>query len=254
MPTPFMHLQVAERIRAHPELPAAIGACLDAHWPAFYLGNVAADFQTISATPRAAAHFYSLPPAPGVEAHEEMMHRHPELAPASRLAPEHAVFIAGYRAHLLLDLRWYRDVLMPYFVDAKGWPADHRQRFLAHNILLTYLDNLASTSLPENAAATLAQAQPRQWLPFAGDGDLIRWRDMLSEQLRPGATIQTLVIYAGRMNMAPEAFAERLDDPAWMEERVFRQVPLERVQATLTEAVEESVQLVRDYLSGAPTA
>ena len=254
MPTPFMHLEVAERIRAHPELPPEVGGCLDAHWPAFYLGNVAADFQTISAIPREAAHFYRLPPTPGVEAHEEMVRRHPELGVSARLAPDHAVFIAGYRAHLLLDLRWYWKVLVPYFVEAEGWSADHRERFLAHNILLTYLDNLAATSLPDAAGATLARARPRQWLPFAGDGDLIRWRDLLSDQLRPGATTQTITIYAGRMNMAPEALKERLDDPAWMQEQVFRRVPLEAVQTVLTRGVESSVQLVSKYLAGAPTA
>ncbi|MDX1662339.1 MAG: zinc dependent phospholipase C family protein [Candidatus Promineifilaceae bacterium] len=252
MPTPFMHLQVAEQIRAHPDLPAEVAACLDAHWPAFYLGNVAADFQTISATPREVAHFYRLPPTPGVEAYEEMLRRHPELASSAHLASAHAVFIAGYLAHLLLDLRWYWEVLVPYFVEAEGWPADHRERFLAHNILLTYLDNLASGSLPADAGAILAQAQPHRWLPFAGDGDLIRWRDMLSDQLRPGATTKTILIYAGRMNMAPDALKERLDDAEWMEEQVFRRVPLEAVQDTLTKGVESSVQLVKHYLSGAP--
>ncbi len=248
MPTPFMHLRIAERLRAHEALPEEVARTIDGCWPAFYLGNVAADFQTICDIPREEAHFYQLPPAEGVEAHKVMLERYPQLAHPEAMRPGHAVFIAGYRAHLLLDLRWYWDVLMPYFVEAKGWSADHRQRFLVHNTLLTYLDGEARASLPEDAGETLAAAEPKHWLPFASDGDLIRWRDMLVRQLQPGATRETVAIYAERMNMRPDEFAARLADPAWMEAQVFRKVPLEAVEAVLEEGLVESVGLVTDYL------
>ena len=244
-----MHLEVAERLRAHHRLDPQIARQLDAAWPAFYLGNVAADFQTISDVPRATTHFYNLPPAPGEEAHEVLLERYPQLADAAALRPAHAVFVAGYRAHLLLDLRWYWDVLVPYFIEAPGWPDDHRQRFLVHNTLLTYLDRRTLAALPEAAAKTLAAAEPRGWLPFAGDGDLIRWQEMLVRQLQPGAPVETVAIYAERMRMTPAAFAANLDDPQWMRENVFRRVPLEAVQAVIAGGVEQSVTLVTEYLS-----
>lgn len=248
MPTPFMHLKMAERIRAHEELPEEIARRVDACWPAFYLGNVAPDFQTISDIPREEAHFYNLPPAAGVEAHEVMLERYPQLAHPEAMRPGHAVFIAGYRAHLLLDLRWYWEVLIPYFIEAEGWPADHRRRFLVHNTLLTYLDREALQWLPEDAGETLAAAEPYHWLPFASDGDLIRWRDMLVGQLAPGATPKTVAIYAERMNMAPADFAARLADPEWMQAQVFSKVPLEAVKAVLEEGLVGSLSLVCDYL------
>jgi hypothetical protein len=245
-----MHLSVAERIRRDAGLPPDVAAQLDAGWPAFYLGNVAPDFQTISSVARETAHFYELPPPRGVLAHEVMLERHPELREAARLSPDHAAFIAGYRAHLLLDLRWYWDVLIPCFVEASDWPVDHRKRFLVHNTLLTYLDRQARATLPEDAAEKLAAAQPRGWLPVSGDGNLIRWRDMLVEQLVPGATPATVSIYAERMRMSPEEFAANLDSPRWMADEVFRKVSLEHVLGVIEKGVNDSVKLVTEYLSG----
>jgi len=244
-----MHLAVAERIRAHSLLDRQTARLLAQAWPAFYLGNVAPDFQTICDVPREVAHFYDLPPAPDVVAHRVMLEQHPQLADAAGLPLAHAVFIAGYRAHLLLDLCWYWEILIPYFVEAKDWPVDHRERFLVHNTLLTYLDKQAMATLPATAGQTLAAARPRHWLPFTGDGELIRWRDMLAAQLRPGGTTATITIYAERMNMKPEAFAANLDDRQWMAANVFHKIPLEKVETIITRGMEESVELIVDYLS-----
>lgn len=245
-----MHLRVAERIRQHPNMPPKTGLKLNAAWPAFYFGNVAPDFQTICDVSREVAHFYELPPARGVEAHEKMMRCHPELANLETLTAEQAAFIAGYRAHLLLDLRWYWDILIPCFVEAENWPVDHRQRFLVHNTLLTYLDRQSRAELPAGADRVLAAAKPDAWLPFAGDGDLIRWRDMLASQLEPGAVPATVTIYAERMRMSPETFAANLDDPVWMEEQVFGKVSLDHVLGMIDRSVDESVDLVDTYLNG----
>ncbi len=244
-----MHLQVAERIRAHDNLHGLIAGALDSAMPAFYLGSVAADFQTIADVPREATHFYRLPPARDVVAHERMLEEYPQLADGCSLSLQQAVFVAAYRAHLLLDQLWYWDVLIPFFAEASDWPADHRQRFLVHNTLLTYLDKLAFESLPPHAGETLAAAEPRGWLPFAGDGDLIRWRDLLVRQLQPGANLETITIYAERVRMTAAAFAANLEDPNWMHQQVFNKAPIEAVQAVITRGMEQSVTLINDYLS-----
>jgi hypothetical protein len=243
-----MHLQVAERIRVHDRLHPRIKDLLDEAMPAFYLGNVAADFQTIADVPREATHFYKLPPARDTVAHERMLQDNPQLADPAALSLDHAVFIAAYRAHLLLDQLWYWDVLIPYFMEATDWDADHRQRFLVHNTLLTFLDKQAFEGLPPGAGETLGAAVPRRWLPFAGDGDLIRWRDLLVDQMRPGATIQTITIYAERMRLSPTAFAANLADMRWMQQQVFSKAPLDEIQAVMTRGVELSVDLIGDYL------
>jgi hypothetical protein len=249
MPTPFMHLGIAERIRAHGDLDDRVGERLRAEWPAFYLGSIAPDFQTICAIPRQDTHFYDLPPAPAGEAHQVMWTTYPELATAAGLPVGQAVFVAAYSAHLLLDLRWYRQVLAPHFLQTDHWQ-DHRQRFIIHNVLLTYLDKLALRGLPPTADATLARAEPAGWLPFAKDADLRRWRDFVAGQLEPGAAIQTVAIYAGRLAVSAAEFAANLEDPAWMEEHLFDRVPVGKVQAMLDTAVDDSVTLINQYLAG----
>lgn len=252
MPTPFMHLQVAEEIRAGLEAPQArngrLPALLRQEWSAFYLGSVAADFPTISGAPRVESHFYDMPPQPWEEAHETMLATHPELADSASLPSDQAVFVAAYSAHLMLDLLWFRQILIPYFVEAPHL-GDRQQRHLVHFILLTYLDTLALELLPETAATTLAAAEPRNWLPFADDAVLARWRDMLVAQLQPGAPVQTVEIYAERLRMSPDEFAANLRDPDWMEVNVFSKVPVAEIQAKLAAAVPRSIVLISDYLN-----
>jgi hypothetical protein len=243
-----MHLQMAERIRSSDRLEPAIQNQILTDYPAFYLGNVAPDYQAICDIPREETHFYKLPPDQDIQGYGRMLARYPELAAASRLAPNKAVFIAGYAIHLRLDLRWYREVLIPYFLMSEGWD-DHHQRFIIHNTLLTYLDMLAVETLPENAAEILAAATPDYHLPFAADPNLIVWRDMLVHQLEPGAMLRTVEIYAGRLKMSPEEFAANLESPAWMEEHVFAKVPVEKVQAMLTDTVDESIDIITGYLT-----
>jgi hypothetical protein len=241
-----MHLQIAERVRASESFDGAVRRLVEQEWPAFYLGSVAADVQTVSHVPRDQTHFYGLPPDPHRPVHEVMFSQHPSLAEAGRLPPAQAVFVAAYAAHLMLDVRWYWEVLTPYFINAE-W-GEHRHRFLVHNTLLTYLDQIAMAGLPANADETLAAAEPACWLPFVDDADLTCWRDMLVEQLRPGAMSQTVEVYARRLGMTAADFAANLRDPAWMDEQVFHNVPLARVQAMLEGAVGQSIELIQDYL------
>jgi hypothetical protein len=241
-----MHLQIAERVRASHQFSGEARRLVEQQWPAFYLGSVAADVQTVSHAPRDQTHFYGLPPDPHRPVHELMFSQHPSLAGAGRLPPAQAVFVAAYAAHLMLDVRWYWDVLTPYFINA-DW-GEHRHRFLIHNSLLTYLDQIALAALPASADETLAAAAPDSWLPFVADADLTCWRDMLVQQLRPGAMSQTVEVYARRLGITPADFAANLRDPAWMDDQVFRNVPLPRVQTMLDEAVGQSITLINDYL------
>ncbi|MBE2197432.1 MAG: hypothetical protein IAE79_02405 [Anaerolinea sp.] len=252
MPTPFTHLQIAEQIRrqvvADGRSPdGRLAELLQTEWPAFYLGSVAPDVQTISGAPRPQTHFYDIPPAPDSQAYPLMLATYPELADAATLLPAQAVFVAAYNAHLLLDLVWYRQISLPYFVDAAGLGSrDHRR--LLHHTLLTYLDKQAYLSLPDTAVTTLAAAQPAHWLPFVTDADLLAWRDLLVAQLQPGAALQTAAVYAGRLHLSPAILTAYVDDPTWLHAHLFRSIPLDQVQAQLATAVGASVQCVKTYL------
>jgi hypothetical protein len=71
---------------------------------------------------------------------------------------------------------------------------------------------------------------------------------MLVSQLRPGATLETVKIYADRLKMSPEEFEDRLQDNGWIKDQVFAHVPVEEVQAILDGAVPDCVELISSYL------
>ncbi len=251
MPTPFMHLHIAEQIRrqAATNGHGGLADTISAEWPAFYLGSVAPDINAISDLPRPATHFYDLPPLPPADAYREMWTQFPQLAHPQQMSAGQGVFVAAYSAHLLYDLIWLRQIAWPFFFQADhlGPPA---QRRLIHFILLTYLDTLARAELPDTAVATLSHAQPNHWLPFAADDILIQWREHLTDQLTPGAPSQTVEIYAGRVGLSPAEFAAALHDPAWMAEHLFGKLPIAEIQTILQTAVPQSIALINEYLHG----
>ncbi|MCP4360336.1 MAG: zinc dependent phospholipase C family protein [Chloroflexi bacterium] len=244
-----MHLQIAEQIQQKTTRNGhgRLHNCLTAEWPAFYLGSVAPDINAISDIPRADTHFYTLPPLPDNDAIPEMLAAYPQLARPSQMNPSQALFIAAYSAHLLLDLIWLREVVVPFFVEADHL-GSREQRRLTHFILLTYLDTLALDSLPDTAVTTLSHAQPQTWLPFAPDSVLIEWRDLLVGQLHPNAPIRTIEIYAGRLRMSTAEFQAALNDAAWMEAHIFNKLPVADIQQIINSAAPRSIELIQNYL------
>jgi hypothetical protein len=249
MPTPFMHLHIAEQIyeRVSVNGNGRLQTSLSAEWPAFYLGSVAPDVNAISTLPRASTHFYDIPPEPDETAYGTMLAEHPQLADWQTMSPGQAVCVAAYSAHLILDLIWLREVVYPFFYLAQDL-GSRQQRRLTHFILLTYLDTIALDGLPETAVSTLAAAESNQWLPFIDDEILAAWQEMLVAQLKPGAPVKTVEIYAGRLGITPEEFATNLQDPAWMQKQVFDKIPVDQVQQILQTAVPKSIDLINDYL------
>ncbi len=248
MPTPFMHLHIAELIRAQADENGRFSSLLAANWSAFYLGSVAADCQEIAGVSREATHFYGIPPEPDNQAYPRMLAAYPQLADSTVLSAEQAMFIAAYSVHLMYDLIWFRDVLMPYFVNAKKWTAAFEERRMVHHIVLTYLDKLAYASLPKTAVSTLSSARPDHWLPFVSDEALSQWQQILVMQLEPAGELETINVYAKRLGMTPEAFSANLDSPEWMDAHVFQFIPMGEIQAKLETAVTDSISLISDYL------
>lgn len=244
-----MHLQVAERIKIHTRLHPTVRPLVERHFSAFYLGSVAPDVQSITKQPRSSTHFYDLPPEPEDKGYPRLMATYPQISRPDRLPPDQAVFVSAYCAHLILDLRWFHQVLIPYFINPEEWNDNH-QRFVVHNTLLTYLDKIAVESLPDGAGQVLAAAEPDGWLPFVKDEDLARWRNALVDQLRPGAPLRTIEIYASRLYMSPEEFANNLEEPSWMEDHLISRVPVDSVIEMMSFWVTESVNLINNYFLG----
>jgi hypothetical protein len=248
-----MHLRIAEEIKQMlQESPSEwrdFGHLLGDEWSAFYFGCVAPDYQVLCGVPREATHFYIMPPDPENQAYNRMFFRYPELANGHDLPSAQAVFVAAYAAHIMLDLAWFRQIIIPFFHERLHRISSH-ERHLLHLILLTYLDKLAYETLPISAKSVLVGAEPDDWLPFATDEQLRQWREFLAPQFKPDGKPLTVEIYAGRLQMAPEEFTAKLDDEEWIQDNLFDQVPVFAVEKLLSEAVPESIRLVSSYLKG----
>jgi hypothetical protein len=248
MPTPFMHLDVAQEMLAgggNGRLPLPQ---LTAQRSAFYLGHVAPDVNAVSEIDRAASHFYDLPPVPEYEAHEMLLQQHPQLCPGADLPPAQAVFIAGYMAHLYLDLVWLRQIVIPFFYQRPEM-GGREYRTMVHFVLLTFLDMQAEARLAPETSQVLADAAPQRWSPFIPDDILRQWRDVLVPQLSPKGESRTVEIYAGRLKIPPEEFGHKLRDQTWLEQNLFRNVPVDTIQEILQHSIDRASDLVQDYLS-----
>jgi hypothetical protein len=249
MPTPFMHLHIAEQILEQTSVKGngRLHTLLMAEWPAFYLGSVAPDVNAISDISREGTHFYKMPPAEEEMAYPTLLKKYPQLNNLPAISSAQAVCVAAYSAHLMLDLIWLREVVYPYFYLPKTL-GSRQQREIIHFTLLTYLDTLALQALPKTAVSTLAAATDRQYLPFIEDVILYRWRDMLVAQLQPNEPIKTVEIYAERLGIAAPEFEANMQNSHWMQTHLFDQIPVGKVQAILQAAVPQSLDLISNYL------
>ena len=182
-------------------------------------------------------------------AHQVMLAAHPVLARAQALSPVQAAFIAGYMSHLKLDELWIAYVFGPCFGLGAEW-GTFRERLLIHNVLRAWLDRRDGVGLKCDVSGTLAQVEPREWLPFVADHDLSAWRDEIAGQLVPGAPIHTLQVFAARLHVPPAEFRRMLDSPEEMQRRVFAHLRPGCVERFYSDALSESLHLINAYLGG----
>lgn len=251
MPTPIEHLVIAERILASCVLTQGKGLLLERNETvrgAFFFGHIAPDVQVVSRQPRDATHFFSIPPTNRRPAYERMLTAYPRLAQPSTLSVAQAAFIVGYLSHLLLDECWVREVFYPVFGPEQTW-GDRRERFLLHNVLRAWLDRRDLPNLHGGMDDLLRHARPDGWLPFTADADLCRWRDLVADQLEPGATIRTVEIFANRARVPDTEFLALLD-PRVVEERILNRISVVELDRFHERAVARTYDLTVRYLSG----
>src|SRR5258708_27250290 len=138
MPTPFMHMALAERLIADPVLPAGVRDFLVSNWGAFLLGSIAPDARVSSGIDRVGTHFFEYVPHIDPSAVQVMMTRHPELTRAALTEDAQRAFIAGYVAHLTMDQIWCTELLFPVFIEGK-W-GERAAKNLALHLLLSHTD------------------------------------------------------------------------------------------------------------------
>jgi len=224
VPTPFTHLRFAHEVLLLNGLPPPVSEALCAEEPAFLLGCIAPDAQTVTGQAREDTHFFHVPFRDAVPAARHLFDAYPALARPAALPRPQAVFLAGYMTHLALDELWIKDVFEPIFGSRAPWGM-FVERLYLHNALRSHLDATDLRRLPVSAAATLRSARPRGFCPFITDETLLHWRDLIAEQLSPGQASRTVEVFAERMGANPHAFAALVASPKEMQRRIYGRLP-----------------------------
>ena len=207
MPTPFTHLETAQRMLIDEQIPPEIRSALALEKPAFLLGSIAADARTNGDLTRESTHFYSYDK--GITEHpwRVMLQQNPNLYEPTNLA--HRVFVAAYVAHLTIDEVWSLQMLGPHFV-RREW-GSNAFRFLMLHVLLITMDERDYGRLEVWEYPALVKAVPHHWLPFMSDKILIEWRDFIGSQISPDGRSETLEVLGKRINKSPAEMRAILD-------------------------------------------
>lgn len=226
MPTPFTHLEIAQRLLCDEEVPSAAHTLLNAERAAFLLGSIAADARVGSGAPREHTHFYVYGQAIKTHPWREMVTRNPALLlPHDRA---HQAFVAGYVAHLSVDETWSKEMTEPHFV-RREW-GDRAFRFYMLHIILIYMDERDLARLENWQPGSLNEARPQAWLPFMSDDDLRRWQALIFDQIKPDGSSRTLEIFGGRIGKSPEELRAFLDSQEQMTAGLWDHIPIPLLQ------------------------
>lgn len=244
-----MHLDMAYKMIAQLESTddsPKLADLLKCHWASFCLGNIAADFQQICDVKRRTTHFYSTPPDPSdLAAFERLLSTYPILANPENLGPERAVFLVGYGAHLIYDLLWFHNIVTAF---VKGDWEDQEGRFTAHSTLLAYQDQHSLGLLPERVGDVLMVVDPAGWLPFDPDDHLKAWQKLVADQLLPGAEVQTIKIFAGRLGLNEDELSARLINEEWLNTHIFEHVSADLIAKVLDTSISLAIKQTQAYL------
>lgn len=250
MPTPFYHLSVAKELLERSSLSISTRRFLWQDRAAFYYGSIAPDVQTISGQARVETHFYDLPLGKNkLPPWEEIFISHPNLAQPANIDEPRAAFILGYILHLQADWKWVQEIYVPYFGKQSQWGTLSHRLYL-HNVLRIYLDQEILPELLNGNKPPILQVVPSNWLPFVQDRYLERWRDLLADQLHPGATVRGVEIFASRQGISPDEYYQLLSSEERIQAEIFTHLPREKLQTYRQTLLEENLQLIEEYLQG----
>lgn len=214
MPTPFTHLEIAQRLLRDPDVPPGLRAALDAERSAYLLGSVAADARVGSGMPREHTHFYRYDQPMRDHPWRVMVEDHPSLMQPQGSGQR--AFVAGYVAHLSVDETWSLEMVGPRFAQGE-WGESRAFRFYMLHMILVHMDRRDLALLDGWQADALCRAQPAGWLPFIGDDDLRTWRDLIYDQIKPEGRSLTLEIFGERLGKNSEELRAFLESAEQMQ-------------------------------------
>jgi len=253
MPNAETHLTAACDLLADPDIvqsfPWLSGESSRA---AFLMGAISPDVRAIGGQTREQTHFFTIPPADDRPAPAVLCADWPQIAHAAQLGLDHAAFIAGYMAHLVMDQTWVEMIVMPgLFIAGTTWGFQH-PNWRLYCILMTYLEYQAGERLPAHATASMVSPRPRGWLPFAADSDLSAWSSRVAKLIDDGGPKVVSSMLSQSCGLTPEAMEAIVLSEAAMSREAYPTIPRAQLLAFEAETARRSRAQVESYLSGNP--
>lgn len=249
MPTASAHLASALDLLEDPALAVRQRLASGEPHGAFLLGTISPDVRVMNGLPREATHFYDIPLSRDKTASQRMLDAYPALAKSGGLPACQAAFVAGYMAHLVMDEVWLEVVVMPHiFIDGAAWTTDH-PNYRLYSLLMTYLAEQGDARVPPTMADDLRTAQPHDWLPFASDDDLVKWRERVIQYALQDGGWQTARMFAHQMGDDADALYAVVTSPQAMEREVFSSVPRDALEQFQRSTHQRCLATLNTYLA-----
>ncbi len=244
MPTPFNHLIIAQQLLVDEQIPTTVRHSLTDERGAFLLGNIAVDARVTSGAAREETHFYAYHIPATKHPWRIMLDKYPTLQKAD--SAEHRAFLAGYTAHLAVDVTWTKRMLGPHFVRCE-WGESITWRFFVLHLMLIYMDERDLLLIEDWQPNDLLNTHPDGWLPFMSDTVLANWRDFVGQQIVPGGESKTMEILSKRVLHSVEELRALLDSPENMQSMVWDNVTRDVLAEVEAECYAESRRQVCAY-------
>ena len=103
-------------------------------------------------------------------------------------------------------------------------------------------------SINGNIRLHLEQVGFDHWLPFVSDHHLQVWRDLLTGQLKPGAEIQTVEVFASRQGIPPGTYYDLLNSDDALDREIFVHLPRHYLDTYRRNLLSKNIVLLETYL------
>lgn len=228
-------------------LPQETERFLKKHWSAFLLGSIAPDAHHAApeGVSRFTTHFFHYgaeidPLAEVVMLRQNPMLDYKELGPS-----DHAAFVAGYLGHLAMDEVWAVEVVYRFFTGRWG---DRVRRHFAFTSVIALMDQRDNARLPKDYYQILGAAEPANWLKFLPDDALVKWRDRITSQIKPGGVSETLPILARTIYSGYDDLVDMLNRPERLQSELWDHFPQADIEEKETAAYAHMRHVIIEYL------
>ena len=248
MPNLPTHLSMALRTAAVMADPT-----IDGNLGSFLLGSTSPDIRSMTKWNRDQTHFAPLAIDRVGTGVEGLLRTHPGLADSSRVNDATMVFLSGYFTHLVADETWILEIYLPFF--SNNHYVNRIQSNIWDRALQLDMDRAAGEDPAdmEQVHTALDRSESGVEVGFISPETLGQWKERVIDFTTREFSWERLRFMAHRMYGDDDAAAEMVDEfilgmPGSLE-RVYRDVPSERIEAFRDKVVGESVRLIKEYMS-----